>query len=171
MLSNAAPFFIGRLIVALVIASGISGNALGVPWRGVVPLHSTKAQARAKLGKPTHETSDRMEFTTRDGKAVIFFYTTEDTQNLKLAPSLAGKVLTIYVYPKRPRSYDPAQLKKRTRTVGRGVTSEGETMVSYDDGERGISYHFKKEENKVWRIVYYAPRAEFARFKLEEPAK
>ena len=124
-----------------------------------------------KLGKPSYETTDRMEFNKRDGKIVIFFYTQADTQNLSLAPSLAGKVLTVYFYPGKPRSYDLDDLKKETRSVGRGVTSEGDTMTSYDDGERGISYDFRRNETKVWRIVYYAPRAEFAKFRLESGAR
>ena len=112
-----------------------------------------------------------MEFNKSDGKIVVFFYTQADTRNLSLVPSLAGKVLTIYFYPSKPRVYDLDDLKKKTRTVGRGVTSEGDAMTSYDDGERGISYHFRKNETKVWRVVYYAPRVEFARFKLEGGAR
>ena len=120
---------------------------------------------------PSFETSDRLEFNKPDGKTVIFFYTEADTRNLKLSPLLAGRVLTIYHYPAKPREYDLTALKKKTRTVGRGVTSEGDAMTSYDDGERGISYHFKKDESKVWRVVYYGPRAEFARFKTEEASR
>jgi hypothetical protein len=107
-----------------------------------------------------------MEFAGKSGKAVIFFYTEQDTQSLKLDPQLAGKVLTIYYYPKRPGKYDLKALAKKVVAVGHGVTMEGEPMTSYDDGEHGISYHFKRDDQHVWRIVYYAPRAEFAKRRL-----
>ena len=107
-----------------------------------------------------------MEFETKSGKTVIFFYTEQDTQSLKLDPQLAGKVLTVYFYPSKPARYDLKVLAKKVVAVGRGVTIEGEPMTSYDDGEHGISYHFKRDDSHVWRIVYYAPRAEFAKYRL-----
>jgi len=143
--------------------------AQATPWRGVTPTRSDKRAVRARLGKPTFESQDRMEFEDRLGKSVVFFYTIEDTTNLSLTPQLAGKVLTIYFYPKRPAVYDRSKLAHKGITVGHGVTDEGELMTSYDDGEHGISYHFKKDETHVWRIVYYAPRAEFAKFKTPPP--
>ena len=108
-----------------------------------------------------------MEFEGRNGKTVVFFYTEEDTESLKLDPRLAGKVLTIYYYPKRPAKYDLKALAKKVVAVGHGVTMEGEPMTSYDDGTHGISYHFKRDDPHVWRIVYYAPRDEFARYRLK----
>ena len=107
-----------------------------------------------------------MEFEGKNGKTVVFFYTEEDTRSLKLDPQLAGKVLTIYYYPRRPAKYDLKALSKKVVAVGHGVTMEGEPMTSYDDGEHGISYHFKRDDPHVWRIVYYAPRAEFAKYRL-----
>ena len=154
-------------MLATTIGLWLVETATAVGWRGIVPLHSDHKQVRLKLGKPSVEMEDRMEFNRRDGKVVVFFYTKADTQNLKLSPSLAGKVLTLYFYPVKPRAYDLTALKKQSRSVGRGVTSDGESMTSYDDGERGISYHFKKDDTRVWRIVYYAPRAEFAAYKVD----
>lgn len=107
-----------------------------------------------------------MEFESKTGKTVIFFYTDADVESLKLDPQLAGKVLTIYYYPNRPAKYDLTALAKKVVAVGHGVTIEGELMTSYDDGEHGISYHFKRDDPHVWRIVYYAPQAEFARYRL-----
>jgi hypothetical protein len=144
--------------------------ARGTPWRGVVPARSNKTAVRARLGKPTFEAEDRMEFVDRLGKSVVFFYTAEDTANLNLSPRLVGKVLTIYFYPKKPAVFDRSRLAHRVGSVGHGVTEEGELMTSYDDGERGISYHFKKDETRVWRTVYYAPRAEFAKLKKPDGA-
>ena len=161
--------FQSSIIACALTCSSTPALALG--WKGVTPLHATQAQVKTRLGKPSYETADRMEFNRPDGKAVIFFYTEADTKNLSLAPSLAGKVLTVYFYPAKPRKYDLAALKGKTRSVGRGATSDGDVMTSYDDGERGVSYHFKKNETSIWRIVYYAPRAEFARFNLKGSAK
>lgn len=109
-----------------------------------------------------------MEFSDRTGKSVVFFYTAADTSNLNLSPELAGKVLTIYFYPVRRARYDLKLLAHKVVAVGHGVNDQGEIMTSYDDGERGISYHFLKQETRVWRIVYYAPRAEFAKYKLPD---
>jgi hypothetical protein len=154
-LTTAAVFFV-------VAPQG----SFAADWRGIVPARSNKDTVRSRLGKPTQEGPDRMEFETKSGKTVIFFYTEQDTQSLKLDPQLAGKVLTVYFYPRKPAKYDLKALAKKVVAVGHGVTMEGEPMTSYDDGEHGISYHFKRDDPHVWRIVYYAPRAEFAKYRL-----
>src|SRR5262249_49140797 len=94
------------LIGALLSGFLLPGQVLATDWRGIAPARSSKDDVRSRLGKPTQEGPDRMEFETRDGKTVVFFYTEQDTQSLKLKPSLAGKVLTIYYYPKKPAKYD-----------------------------------------------------------------
>jgi hypothetical protein len=156
----------GFLIGALSLASFAPRAVLGADWRGIIPARSGKETVKARLGKPSQEAPDRMEFENKSGKTTIFFYTEQDTQSLKLAPQLAGKVLTIYYYPKKPAKYDLKALAKKVVAVGHGVTMEGEPMTSYDDGEHGISYHFKRDDPHVWRLVYYAPRAEFAKYRL-----
>jgi|HubBroStandDraft_6_1064221.scaffolds.fasta_scaffold59015_3 hypothetical protein len=161
----------GAILISLTItALAISTQA--TDFRGIVPAHSGKDLVRAKLGKPTFESEDRMEFTDKSGKAVIFFYTAGDTAQLNLSPQLAGKVLTIYFYPIKRAKYDLKSLAHKVVAVGHGWNDQGEIMSSYDDGERGISYHFlQKDDARIWRIVYYAPRAEFAKYKLaDEPA-
>ena len=151
--------------VVLTLFAGEPANA--ARWHGISPLKSDKKSVRASLGKPSVETEDRMEFSRREGRVVIFFYTAGDTTELKLLPVLAGKVLSIYFYPKNPKEYDRDKLGALGR-VGHGVTIEGEKMTSYDDGKRGISYHFVRDATTVWRIVYYAPASEFARYRLKE---
>jgi hypothetical protein len=156
-------------ITSLLLSIFLSaGPVAAAPWRGVIPARSGKKQVVARLGKPSFQSEDRMEFSHTQGKATIFFYTEEDTTSRNLSSQLIGKVLTIYFYPKKPATFDRVQLAKTVVSVGHGVTEEGEIMTSYDDGEHGISYHFKKDETRVWRIVYYAPRAEFAKFMLPQ---
>ena len=161
--------FILELVVVLTIASSMTAmTATAAEWKGITPTRSDKADVTKKLGRPTLEMPDRMEFTTPSGKIVIFFYTQQDTVDLKLSPLLAGKVLTMYLYPRKRKTYNLKELAAKVVAVGHGVTMDGEKMASYDDGEHGISYHFKNDENRVWRIVYYAPRAEFAKYKLPD---
>src|SRR5262245_46986216 len=152
------------IVIVLLLASA----AQAAPWHGVTPLKSDKKAVHALLGKPTVETEDRMEFAHREGKVVVFFYTAADTEELKLLPGLAGKVLTLYFYPKRSREYDRAALTKRGCRIGRGLTIEGEPMTSYDDNKRGISFHFLGDTSKLWRMVYYAPAQEFVKYKAKQ---
>lgn len=147
----------------------LTSSAGGATWRGITPLHSDKKAVRAKLGAPKLEMSDRMEFERKDGKVVVFFYASEDTARFKLSPVLAGRVLTIYFYPKQaPRRFDRATIAKQIPNVGHGVTIDGERMTSFDDPNQGVSYHFVADNKFVWRIVYYAPRVEFEKFKVSE---
>lgn len=154
------------MIIGIITILAVSSMA--TDFRGITPAHSGKDLVKAKLGKPTYESEDRMEFSDRAGKSVVFFYTAADTSNLNLSPELAGKVLTIYFYPVRRARYDLKTLAHKVVAVGHGVNDQGEIMTSYDDGEHGISYHFLKDETRVWRIVYYAPRVEFAKYKLPD---
>jgi len=153
-------------IAALTFGLVSPTSVAAADWRGITPARSAKEAVRQRLGKPTQEGPDRMEFEGKNGKTVVFFYTLQDTESQKMDPQLAGKVLTIYYYPKSRPKYDLAALAKKVVAVGHGVTMEGEPMLSYDDGEHGISYHFKRDDPRVWRIVYYAPRAEFAKYRL-----
>jgi hypothetical protein len=160
--------FVSFASVVAAALLALSLQARAAPWRGVVPMKSDKKSVRAILGKPTVETEDRMEFNRREGHVVVFFYTAGDAAELKLLPAVAGRVLLVYVYPKVPREYDRDELAVKAGKVGRGVTIEGEPMTSYDDGKRGISYHFIRDATRVWRIAYYAPASQFARYKIKE---
>jgi hypothetical protein len=40
------------LISALAVLLFVVSSAMGKPWRGIVPLHSTRADVRRELGKP-----------------------------------------------------------------------------------------------------------------------
>jgi hypothetical protein len=163
--TNRASEYAAMIALALMT---LAVTAAAMSWRGITPLVSDKQTVRARLGTPHLETHDRMEFTNKQGKVIIFFYTEEDVARFNLSSKLIGKVLTIYFYPRRPRSFNRADLVHKVISVGRGVTLDGEPMTSYDDGEHGISYQFKGDETRVWRIVYYGPRAKFAKFKLAE---
>ena len=160
--------FIPRAILGCIAIAAAVITSTATDFRGISPAKSGKAVVKARLGKPTFESEDRLEFTDRTGKYVVFFYTMGDTSNLNLSPELAGKVLTIYFYPAKRARYDLKSLAHKVVAVGRGVNDQGESMTSYDDGEHGISYHFLKDDTRVWRIVYYAPRAEFAKYKLPD---
>jgi hypothetical protein len=165
-----------RRLSALVLVGAtafvMETPALATDFRGITPTKSDKAAVKAKLGKPTLELEDRLEFSDKNGKEVVFFYTAADTAQLNLSPELAGKVLTIYFYPAKRAKYDLKALAHKGIVVGHGVTDQAELMTSYDDGENGISYHFIKDDPRIWRIVYYAPRAEFAKYQLpEKPAQ
>lgn len=160
---------LGLIILAAgFIATLPVRDAQATNWRGIIPTQSDKKDVITHLGKPKTETLDRMEFEDKTGKTEIFFYTTQDTTDLKLSPELAGRVLTVYFYPKRPQRYKLDQLAHKVVSVGHGMTINGEKMTSYDDGEHGISYHFKDPDTRVWRIVYYAPRSVFAKFRIEQ---
>src|SRR5262249_60472667 len=79
--------------------------ARGTPWRGVIPARSNKTAVRARLGKPTFEAEDRMEFVDRLGKSVVFFYTAEETAKLNLSARAVGKGLKIYFFSKKPAGF------------------------------------------------------------------
>ena len=168
MNKNFSWFSRGILLSILIIFT--EAPILGKPWDGIVPLKSTKADVTSRLKRVISKTPDRMEFKTLTGKVVIFFYTSGDAIRLGLNASVAGKVLAIYVYPAKPATYNRQELARKGLKVGHGWTIEREPMTSYDDGEQGISYHFKGDSNKIWRVVYYAPRAEFERIKTGNPA-
>lgn len=167
-LTRVAAGLLSRGVVTALISMALNATAPAAEWRGIVPLYSEKKTVRATLGTPQFEMEDRMEFASKEGKVVIFFYTAEDTVTLKLSPALAGRVLTIYFYPKDRRRFRRSEIEKQISNKGHGVTIEGERMTSYDDPVKGVSYHFISNNNFVWRIVYYAPRAEFEKFKLGE---
>src|SRR5260370_965193 len=118
----------GIFLISLFVHVGAM-PAWAATWRGLVPTRSGKTAVRARLGKPIFDSKDRMEFEDRRGKAVVFFYTEKDTADLKLSPQLAGKVLTIYFYPKKPAVFDRAQLAHKVVSVGHGVTDQGELMT------------------------------------------
>ncbi|MGH9825339.1 MAG: hypothetical protein ACREDR_19080, partial [Blastocatellia bacterium] len=73
-----------RVITLLGVTFAFLTTTKAANWHGIVPALSDKKIVVAQLGKPKTETVDRMEFEDKAGSTMIFFYTLQDTLDLKL---------------------------------------------------------------------------------------
>jgi hypothetical protein len=129
-------------------------------WRGIVPLHSTRADVERLIGKPNFH-SDRYDF--EEERATILYTREPCSGGLQGAYKVPrDTVVSIDVVPKRELTLrdlnlDPAEYKK---SGGAPSTS----LASYHSEKVGVTYvaYVGGEDDGEIRVIFYGPKAEDA---------
>jgi hypothetical protein len=142
------------LSVCTLMAAAFTSQAKG--WRGIVPLHSTRADVERLLGKP-NDRYGRYDF--QDEKAIVSYQGLSCSNGAQwdVPPDT---VISIGVYPKKALRL--ADLKLDPRKYKRVGDSYSQGRTIYWNEEEGIEYHVVEEagrgDGKVMEI-YYNPAA------------
>jgi hypothetical protein len=137
-------------------------------WRGVVPLHSTRADVERLIGKPN---LDGTHYDFEDERASIL-YTREPCSGGQQGAYNVPRntVVGIDVVPKRrlllsELNLDPDEYK---RSPG---GNSGAELASYHSEKAGVTYvaYVGGKDDGVIRIIFYRPRAEDARLHCPTP--
>ena len=124
-------------------------------WRGIVPLHSTRADVERLLGPGTNECKCGYYF---DDVNVSFVYS---SYNCETGGSGAwdvphDTVLRIIVYPKPSPKFSDLSIDKTKFTERHG--GHIEDIVSYVNDDEGLIIEVNKESDTVLGF-YYVPAA------------
>ncbi len=139
-------------------------------WRGIVPLHSTRADVERLIGKPN---LDGSHYDFEDARASILYTREPCSGGLQGAYKVPrDTVVSIDVVPKRrltlsELNLDPGEYK---RSLG---GNPGAELVSYHSEKAGVTYvaYVGGKDDGVIRIIFFGPRAEDGRLHCPVPAK
>lgn len=127
-------------------------------WRGIVPLHSTRADVERLLGSPTIERKDGAFYQLMSERVSIDYSrgpcgVESSRWNVPL-----NTVISIWVTPK-PHSIRLADLKLDESRF-QGVTNDHlPYIVSYVNEEEGISYEVDTSADGMVTLIKYVPAA------------
>ena len=155
-----------RLIFGIWIALATAGQAEGAPWRGIIPLQSSRADVQRAL-PPSTLPASHASFHKLDGEVVLILYASGPPCGSSLTNSwrvAEGIVLSISVSPLRPISFsslglDPAKHRRVT-----SPNAAGDYYLVNDDD--GVRYHFQEQDASdgvLIETLYYPRRADNAK--------
>ena len=139
------------LTLNLLLCSGEPSNVKG--WRGIVPLHSTRADVEALLGPGTNECKCGYYL---DKVNVFFVYSSSNCDNGGAWNVPIDTVLRITVYAKPSPRFSDLKIDK-TKFIERH-DGHIESIVSYVNEEKGLIIEVDRESDMVMGF-YYIPAA------------
>ena len=145
-----------QIIALLLLAafqSPFSGQGPQRGWQGIVPLHSTRAEVEAKLGKPSGACQCRYE---ASNEAIVVDYAKGPCKGSPHGWNVpAGTVLQITVFPKSKLSIAQSGFNEKEYARSEGV---GETAVYYTSVQEGIKHSV--HDGEVHSISYIPSRSD-----------
>lgn len=140
-----------KITLVLSIVAALDCSALGKPWRGIVPLRSTKTDVGRVLGKPLAEDQLGIHYDLENEYVVITVARPDGSEDCatKLA---AGTVIRIAVTPKRQLQLAELHLREAHFSPFEPFQLLTDGYKAYVDDTEGLivrTYH-----EKVDRIVY-----------------
>ena len=145
-----------QIIAVLLFAAfqpAFSGQVPQRGWQGIVPLHSTRTEVEAKLGKPSGACQCRYE---TSNEAVVVDYAKGPCKGSPHGWNVAaGTVLQFTVLPKLKLSLAQLGLKEKEYARSEGI---GETAVYYTSVPAGIKYSV--HDSEVHSISYIPSRSD-----------
>lgn len=160
----------GRVVIQIIallllttVQAAFSGQAQQPGWQGIVPLHSTRAEVEAQLGKGSGACNCRYGTATA---AVVIDYAKGSCQGPPHGWNVpAGTVLQITVYAKSKSSITQLSLNEKAYAVSQGV---GESAVYYTKVQEGIKYSV--HDGEVNSISYIPSSTDISRRCVGFPA-
>jgi hypothetical protein len=139
-----------RIVFAVFALVAFEGNVFAKPWRGIVPLISTRADVERLLGKPNDFGLYEM-----NGEAASVIYSDGPCQGLYRSlekvncKCLVAKdtVLSIFVEPRQFLKFSGLGITKPKFT--RTAIVSGPGMFSYSDLNEGIVYSVDETRDEV----------------------
>lgn len=147
---------IAKLLILVCTLPAAAFTSQAKEWRGIVPLHSTRADVERLIGKPNAE-YERYDF---EGEQAVIFYARHPCSEGAQWNVPPDTVTSISVYPKKALLLAALRLDLGAyKRVGDSY-SQGRTV--YWNEKEGIQYHVSEGERgddaKV-REIYYQPAA------------
>jgi hypothetical protein len=121
------------------------------PWRGIVPLRSTKSDVERLLGKPS-EATDKLLTYRFETETVLIYLITEETPGVNPAILRPGVVKDIEVIPKQTVRLADLGLDEKRIVFIKGSKPGFLGFSGYVDEQAGLIVKL----NEVPRIFYFA---------------
>ena len=151
-----------RLLPIILVVLISSGIVSAKDWRGILPLHSTRADVEALLGPPPPPPEGRAAYELNKSRSIYYLeegevfivFATEDLLKMNDCQAVAeGTVLMIQVTPK-DMQVSSLQLDEKTFKKFNASKTAGLELEGFVDEKEGLV--IRAEKGKVQEIVYLA---------------
>jgi hypothetical protein len=155
----------GLPLIAVFLMMGLSqGTAFHYnDWRGIVPLHSTKADVERLLGPPPPPPKDGTSLYTPGPASSYYFFESEDVRIAYMTDELAERtecssfpvdiVIGIVVYLKNHPPLNDLGIDQNKFVTHDPSQPPNLGFLAYVDNKDGVSICTRA--GKVWEILYY----------------
>jgi hypothetical protein len=135
------------------------------PWRGIVPLHTTRVAVEQRLGPPSMDHGDIVVYEYQDERASIEY--SKGPCSVEFSPWNVPRdtVISIWITPK---SYLKAPDLDSDKNYKKIIDDHRPQVIYYINEEVGIEYSVD-EETRLVGVVRYLPAAEDKALKCPEP--
>jgi hypothetical protein len=135
------------------------------PWRGIVPLHTTRVAVEEKLGPPSMDRGDTVVYEYQDERASIEY--SKGPCSVEFSPWNVPRdtVLSIWITPK---SYLTAAHVESDKNMKKVRDEHRPQVIYYINEKDGIEYSVDEQTNLVG-LVRYLPAAADNALKCPEP--
>lgn len=128
-------------------------------WRGIVPLHSTRADVERQLGPPK-ESAESGAFYYLEGESVLILYSSKTCADAKDGWNVPyNTVISITVYPKIRVKLADLKLELLKYHVVRDYHVE--FIIYYNNDEEGISIEVDSSTGLVKTFTYYPSKTDY----------
>jgi hypothetical protein len=159
--------FIEMIIASLCVVLSMNGFSQAKEWRGIIPLHSTRADVERLLGPPTEPRGSI--YNTENEKVSVWYspgFCEKVVSEVWNVPR--DTVISVTVYPKTKLMIADLQLDKSK--YKKAHDSHVEVIIRYTNEEEGISIETRTYEEMVISITY-GPTAKDNYLRCPAPAE
>jgi hypothetical protein len=154
-----------KLMACLALLMMVPCLTSAKPWRGIVPLHTTRVAVEQQLGPPSMDRGDIVVYEYKDEQASIEY--SKGPCSVEFSPWNVPRdtVISIWITPKSYLKIPGLELDKNYKKVR---DEHRPQVIHYINEEIGIEYNADDETGLVG-LVKYLPAAADKALKCPEP--
>jgi hypothetical protein len=156
-----------RIVLSLIVGLLAAGISRAKEWRGIVPLHSTRADVERLLGPPTMDRSDTVVYTYSGERVSIEFSSGPCSVEFSSWNVPRDTVISIWVTPTL-RQLHFADLNLSQKEYVKTRDNHRPQIVYYRNESEGIEYSVD-EETGIVGLIEYLPAASDESLRCPEP--
>lgn len=143
-----------KLLGCLAILTVAHCFAEAKPWRGIVPLHSTRVEVERLLGAPSMDRGDTVVYDYENERASIEYSKGPCKVKLSQWNVPRDTVTSIWITIKsNPQS--ASQLNLLAPKFKKSRDEHRPQVVYYSDLKAGVQYNVDETDGMVWAIKYF----------------
>ncbi len=154
---SATKFLGPKLTGCLVLLLTATRFAYAEPWRGIVPLHTTRAAVEQKLGQSTMDHGDTVVYDYENERASIEYSKGPCSVKLSQWNVPRDTVISIWITPKTDLHAKDLGLDKNYKRVR---DEHRPQIIHYIDERIGIEYNVDEASGTVGLIKYLPSAAD-----------
>ena len=143
-----------RAILGLMLLLVGAVTSQGKAWRGIVPLHSTRADVERLLGPPSMDHGDTVVYEYERERASIEYSKGPCNVNFNTWSVAADTVISIWV---SPRYLYLSALKLSLTQYAKRQDQELPYIYNYVDEKHGLRYQVDESRSQMVTLIEYFP--------------